>query len=224
MVSAAKQTIAIVGGSGALGFGLALRWGQAGHDIIIGSRSAETAHAAAAEAATILGKSAAVAVRGMTNPEATNAATIVVLAVPFSQQKEALISIMPSLGGKILIDTTVPLAPPKVGTVQLPPAGSSAMTVKAQVGDSVRIVSAFQNFAAAKLRSLAPLDCDILICGDDKDARQVVVDLASDAGLRGFHAGPLANAIAAEALTSILITINRQFKCEAGLKLVGVNT
>lgn len=215
-----RKIIAVVGGTGALGFGLALRWAKADHDVIIGSRRLESAQKAAAEARHLLGGEAAV--RGALNPDAARAAEIIVLAVPFAQQKEALESIGPAIAGKILVDTTVPLVPPKVGTAQMPAAGCSALTVKAQVGPDVKVVSAFQNVAAAKLRSMAALDCDILVCGDDKEARQSVVDLAADAGLRGFHAGPLANAVAAETLTSVLITINRQFKCEAGIKLVGV--
>jgi len=216
-----KRIIAIAGGTGALGFGLALRWAKAGHEVVIGSRSADNAQKAADEAMATLGAGASV--RGAANPDAAAGADIVVLAVPFSQQAQALESIAPALAGKILVDTTVPLVPPKVGTVQMPAAGSSALTVKAAVGADVKVVSAFQNVAAAKLRSMGPLDCDILVCGDDREARQAVVDLAADAGLRGFHAGPLANAVAAEALTSVLITINRQFKCEAGIRLAGVD-
>jgi NADPH-dependent F420 reductase len=147
-----------------------------------------------------------------------------VLAVPFAQQASALASMVGALAGKILIDTSVPLVPPKVGTVQLPDAGSSALTVQRAVGPDVRVVSAFQNVSAEKLRSLEPLDCDVLVCGNDKAARETAIDLAKAAGLRGFHAGPLANAVAAEALTSVLITINRQFKCHAGIRIVGLES
>lgn len=213
-------TIAIIGGTGALGFGLALRWAQAGCDVIIGSRRPEGAEEALRTLLEML-PAAKGSVRAMDNAEAAATAGIIVLAVPFAQQAGALDAIAPTLAGKILIDTTVPLVPPKVGTVQLPPQGCSALALRERLGEEVRIVSAFQNVAAEKLRSLEPLDCDVLVCSDDKEARELVVGLAERAGLRGFNAGPLANAVAAEALTSILITINRQFKCHAGIRIVG---
>lgn len=212
--------IAIIGGTGALGFGLALRWAQAGCDVIIGSRRAESAQEARDTLVELLPQKGA-AVEAMGNADAAAAADIAVLVVPFAQQAAALDAIAPALSGKILVDTTVPLVPPKVGTVQLPPQGCSALVVRERLGEGVRIVSAFQNVAADKLRSLEPLDCDVLVCSDDGEARELVVELAERAGLRGFHAGPLANAAAAEALTSILITINRQFKCHAGIRIVG---
>lgn len=216
-------TVSVIGGSGALGFGLALRWADAGIDVIIGSRRSEGAASAAAEINRICqsrGKSASA--RGMLNPAAAAASDIAVLAVPFAQQGEALDAIASELVGKILVDTTVPLVPPRVGTVQLPPEGCSALRVQQRLNDGTRIVSAFQNVAADKLRSLEPLTCDVLVCSDDKDARQIVISLAKSIGLKAYHAGPLANAAAAEALTSVLITINRQFKCQAGIRITGV--
>ncbi len=215
--------IAVIGGSGALGFGLALRWALAGRVVVIGSRRIESAQAAANEIRDIaLGRGQSVEVEGMENRAAAAEAGIVVLAVPWGQQSDALAAIPDALDGKILIDTTVPLVPPKVGTVQLPPAGASALTVQSIVGQRVRVVSAFQNVSAQKLRSLKELDCDVLVSGDDVQARTDVIALAEAAGLRGFHAGPLANAVAAEALTSVLITINRQFKCHAGIRIAGL--
>ncbi|MGU3495107.1 NADPH-dependent F420 reductase [Xanthobacteraceae bacterium A53D] len=217
------EKIAVIGGSGALGFGLALRWALAGQSVIIGSRSEDTARKAADEIRqTASDRTREVQVAGMENAAAAAHADIVVLAVPWQQQSEAVSSIAGGLKGKVLVDTTVPLVPPKVGTVQLPPAGASAVTVQSLVGADVRVVSAFQNVSAQKLRSLDPLDCDVLVCGDDKAARDIVMGLVEAAGLRGFHAGPLANAAAAEALTSVLITINRQFKCHAGIRIVGL--
>lgn len=217
------EKIAVIGGSGALGFGLALRWALAGQSVIIGSRSEDTARKAADEIRqTASDRTREVQVAGMENAAAAAHADIVVLAVPWQQQSEAVSSIAGGLKGKVLVDTTVPLVPPKVGTVQLPPAGASAVTVQSLVGADVRVVSAFQNVSAQKLRSLQPLDCDVLVCGDDKAARDIVMGLVEAAGLRGFHAGPLANAAAAEALTSVLITINRQFKCHAGIRIVGL--
>jgi len=219
------SAVAVIGGTGDLGLGLAMRWALAQRKVIIGSRTLQRAHAAASEVkatASSLGKP--IDIEGMENPAAAAAAAIVVLAVPFAQQAPALGSIATALAGRILVDATVPLVPPKVGTVQLPPAGSSALTVQRAVGPDVRVVSAFQNVSAEKLKSLAALDCDVLVCGNDKEARETVIDLAKAAGLRGFHAGPLANAVAAEALTSVLITINRQFKCHAGIRIVGLES
>lgn len=215
------KNIAIIGGTGNLGFGLALRWAVAGHAVIIGSRRPEAADAARGEVLERLPPGNQASVRAMGNADAAAAADIVVLAVPFAHQAATLDTIAPALAGKILVDTSVPLVPPKVGTVQLPVQGCSAQAVQARVGDDVRVVSAFQNVAAAKLGSMEALDCDVLVCGDDKQAREEVIALAEAAGMRGFHAGPLANAVAAEALTSILITINRQFKCQAGIRIVG---
>lgn len=216
--------IAVIGGSGALGLGLSLRWALAGLDVVVGSRRIEGAVAAAAEISKICeerGKSAKVT--GMVNSDAAAASDIVVLAVPFAQQADALDVIADKLEGKLLVDTTVPLMPPRVGTVHLPPEACSALRVQARVGAGVRVISAFQNVAAQKLRSLERLDCDILVSGDEKEARQRVIELVEAAGMRGFHAGPLANAVAAEALTSVLITVNRQFNCQAGIALVGIN-
>jgi NADPH-dependent F420 reductase len=214
--------IGIIGGTGELGYGLGLRWAKAGYEVIIGSRRPEAAAEAAAAMREALGSG--IAVSGRNNAEACAAAEIVVLAIPFAQQAEALDAIRFGLDGKILVDTTVPLVPPKVGTVQLPASGCSALAVQTRVGTGVRVVSAFQNVAADKLRSLQELDCDVLVSGDDKDARQTVIALAEAAGLRGFHAGPLANAVAAEALTSVLITINRQFKCQSGIRVTGLDS
>jgi 8-hydroxy-5-deazaflavin:NADPH oxidoreductase len=217
--------IAVIGGTGDLGLGLAMRWALAKRSVIVGSRRPESARAAAEEVkAEASARGKAVQIAGSENPEAAKLADIVVLAVPFAQQAAALASIAGALAGKILVDTSVPLVPPRVGTVQLPQAGSSALTVQQRVGPDVRLVSAFQNVSAEKLRSLEPLDCDVLVCGNDKAARESVIDLAEAAGLRGFHAGPLANAVAAEALTSVLITINRQFKCHAGIRIVGLES
>jgi NADPH-dependent F420 reductase len=216
-------TFGIIGGSGALGFGLAVRFALAGQSVVVGSRRAETATDAAAKLAAIASQQGrSVDARGLVNTEAAAASDVVILAVPFAQQDEAIDAIAGALAGKILVDTTVPLMPPKVGTVQLPPEGCSALRIQKRVGGDVKVVSAFQNVAADKLQALQPLDCDVLVSGDDKDARQTVVAAAESIGLRAFHAGPLANAAAAEALTSVLITINRQFKCHAGIRLTGL--
>ncbi|NYT23704.1 NADPH-dependent F420 reductase [Alcaligenaceae bacterium] len=215
--------IAVLGGTGALGFGLVLRWALAGYPVVIGSRSLESAQDAAERARAILAERGVRAeVGGLTNAEAAAKGQLVAVTVPYAQQQAILSAVAPALAGKIVIDTTVPLMPPRVGTVQLPAGGSSAVAAQALLGDTVRLVSAFQNVAADKLQGLEPLDCDILVTGNDKEACTAVIELVRQAGMRGYYAGPLANAAAAEALTSVLITINRQFKCQAGIQITGI--
>jgi len=215
------RTIAVIGGTGAEGSGLAVRWAHAGHNVIIGSRDAAKAQATADELNAILGKPL---LSGSSNAEAVAAADIVVLAVPYASQLATVEALKPKLDGKILIDVTVPLVPPKVSTVQLPPSDSAAVTLQALVGPGVKVVSAFQNISAHKLKKLDhKIPCDVLVCCDDKDARLVVVGLAADAGLRGINAGPLANSTVAESLTSVLIWINRAYKVpDAGIMITGL--
>jgi hypothetical protein len=124
--------------------------------------------------------------------------------------------------GKLVVDVTVPLTPPRVARVQLPPEGSAAVAAQAALGPGVKIVSAFQNVAAHLLEADGPVACDVLVCGDDKDAREEVVALARAAGMRGFHAGSLANSAASEALTSVLIFLNGRYRTTAGIRLTGV--
>ena len=215
--------IAVLGGTGALGFGLVLRWALAGYPVVIGSRSLESAQDAAERARAILAERGVRAeVGGLANAEAAAKGQLVAVTVPYAQQQAILSAVAPALAGKIVIDTTVPLMPPRVGTVQLPAGGSAAVAAQALLGETVRLVSAFQNVAADKLQGLEALDCDILVTGNDKEACTAVIELVRQAGMRGYYAGPLANAAAAEALTSVLITINRQFKCQAGIQITGI--
>jgi NADPH-dependent F420 reductase len=117
----------------------------------------------------------------------------------------------------------VPLVPPRVARVQLPPEHSAALTAQKRLGAGVRLVSAFHNVAGHKLQTDEAIDCDVLIFGDDPKDRAIVADLAKAAGLRGVHAGPLANSVAAEALTSVLIGINRNYKVDgAGIRITGI--
>ncbi len=210
--------IAILGGTGDLGTGLALRWLKSGHSIIIGSRTTEKAASAAAS----LKDAGFETVEPMENAAAAAAADLVVMTVPFAHHTSTLESVAPGLKGKILIDVTVPLMPPKVGTVQLPEGGSAGARAQALLGDDVRVVSAFQNVAATHLQSGEEIDCDVLVSGNNKEARQIVIDLAAEAGMRAFHAGPIENSAAAEALTSVIIQINRQLKCHAGIRISGL--
>jgi 8-hydroxy-5-deazaflavin:NADPH oxidoreductase len=218
---AQTYTIAILGGTGQEGGGLALRWAKAGHRVIIGSRDAAKATAAAAEMKAALG---AVDVSGTSNKDAATAADIVVLTVPFAAQRCTVEEVRDSLSGKILVDATAPLVPPKVARVQLPSDGSAVAAIQKALGESVRVVSAFQNISAHQLRDLShDVDCDVLICGDDPAAREIVVGLAAGIGLRGVHAGPIVNSAAAEALTSILIAMNLRYKVPAtGIRITGL--
>lgn len=217
-----SYTIAIVGGTGAEGSGLALRWAHAGHRVIIGSRDATKAQSLADE---FNGKLGTKMLSGMTSDDAVEKAEIVVLTVPYSSQLDMVRALKSRLQGKILVDVTVPLVPPKVSQVQLPAAGSCVVAVQRELGDGVRVVSAFQNVSAHKLKDLEySIRCDVLVCSNDKEARQLVIGLAMDAGLRGIDAGVLANSTVAESLTSALIWINRVYKIpDAGIVITGIN-
>lgn len=221
-MSEALPTLAVIGGSGSLGSGLALRWARAGYRVIIGSRDAAKAKAAAAEHSARLGHAD---IEGTSNSAAAAAAEIVVVAVPFAAQAETLAGIRAAVQGKIVVDVTVPLQPPRVARVQLPAGGSAAAIAGQILGDKVRLVSAFQNVAAHHLADPDhAIDCDVLVCGDDEAARETVIALARAAGLTAYHAGPLANAAASEALTSVLIGINRRYKVDgAGIRLTGID-
>jgi NADPH-dependent F420 reductase len=213
-----KPLIAIVGGAGHLGSALARRWCRAGYRIVIGSRDP----ARAAEAAAGLEPGAGGEARGATNREAAEAADIVVVCVPFASQEATLGDIRAVVRGKLVVDTTVPLMPPKVMRVQLPQEGSAALRAQALLGAEVTVVSAFHNVAAHRLATDEVVDCDVLVFGDKLEARGRVVELARAAGLRGLHAGSLANSAAAEALTSILIFINKHYAVDgAGLRITG---
>ena len=144
------------------------------------------------------------------------------LTVPAEHQLSTLGSVQQHLQGKILIDVTVPLVPPKVGTVQLPPEGSAGKRAQTFLGENVSVVTAFQNIAAHLLQEDVQIECDVLVAGNKKAARERVVELITEAGMRGWHAGPIENSAAAEALTSILIQINRSgILSHAGIKIVG---
>jgi NADPH-dependent F420 reductase len=217
-----KHAIAILGGTGQQGSALALRWAKAGHGIIIGSRDPARA---AATAEQIKAAIAGADVRGADNNAAAQAGDLVVLTVPYAAQRATIEQVREALGGKILVDATVPLVPPKVARVQLPPGGSAVAAMQTFLGESVRVVSAFQNVSAQHLKDLAhEVDCDVLICGNDVAAREVVAALAADIGLRAVHAGPIVNSAATEALTSVLISINLRYKIAgAGIRITGLS-
>jgi len=207
--------IAILGGTGSLGRGLASRWIKAGHEVVIGSRDLGKAQ----EVASDLGLEIS---SGMLNIDAAKSCELACLTVPFAHQESTLLSIDSALANKIMIDATVPLMPPKVMRVQLPESGSAALNAQSILGESTTVVSAFQNISAELLQTDAEIDCDVLVAGDLLDARNVVIELAADAGLKAWHAGPLCNSAAAEALTSILIAINKKHSlAHSGIKITG---
>ena len=225
MSSNTSPSIGIVGGTGDLGRGLALRLATAGHAIWVGSRKAEQAHEVAdALKAELLSRGVAEPeIAGMDNVAAAERGNIVFVTVPFGAHTPTLESIRDAVEGKILVDVTVPLVPPRVARVQLPPEGSAGVIAQTLLGEEVQVVSAFQNVAAAHLQADMEIPCDVLVTGNEKTARQAVIDLIEAIGMRGFHAGLIHNAAAAEALTSVLININRQYKTHAGLRLTGID-
>ena len=215
----ADETIAILGGTGDLGTGLAIRWSKAGYKIVIGSRTLTKAQAAVADLEKISPTTPAAA---MENADAAAEGDIVVLTVPAEHQISTLETVKSGLLGKILIDVTVPLVPPKVGTVQLPPEGSAGKRAQDFLGDDVQVVTAFQNVAAHLLKEDVTIECDVLVAGNKRSARDKVIQLAQQAGMTGWHAGPIENSAAAEALTSVLIQINRRHDItHSGLQIVG---
>lgn len=192
------KKIAIIGGTGKLGRALARRWEKAGLDIVIGSRS------------------------GIPIAQAAEQADILVLTVPYAAQAEVIAQIAPHTSGKIVMDTTVPLAPPKVMQVRLPAEGSAALRAQALLGEGVHTISGFHNVAAHKLATDSDVDCDVLVFGDAKAMRDIGIALAQAAGLRGIHGGALANSAAAEALTSVLIFLNKHYRVDgAGVRITG---
>lgn len=209
-----SQAIAVIGGTGKLGAAIARRLARAGLPVIIGSRDPERARAQAGE----IGHGT----KSGDYADAARLAELVIVAVPFAAQAEALAEIAPHLAGKLVVDTTVPLVPPKVMRVSLPPEGSAAVRAANLLGDGVTVVSAFHNVAAHKLATDEDIGCDVLVFGDDKSARARVVALADAMGLRGIHGGALVNSAAAEALTSVLIFLNRTYQVDgAGIRITG---
>lgn len=211
-------SIAVIGGTGDLGRGIVRRLAKAGHDVTIGSRAAEKAKAAAEDMASLgltLGHAA--------NEDAAVGKDIVIVTVPYESQASTLGLIKDKVGSAIVVDTTVPLMPPKVMRVQLPAAGCAALEAKAILGEGVRFVTAFHNVSAHLLDSDAKVDCDILVFSDDVEARKTVVDLCPGMGLRGLAGGSLNNSAAAEALTSILIYMNKTYKADgAGIRFTNL--
>ncbi|MCS6995305.1 MAG: NADPH-dependent F420 reductase [Anaerolineales bacterium] len=222
MTDSLLYTIAVLGGTGKEGKGLAYRWAKAGYRVIIGSRSAQKAQETAAELNERLGGNAAI--EGLENFSAAQKADIVVLTVPYAAHRETLVSVREALQGKILVDVTVPLVPPKVTRVQMPPAGSAAQEALEVLGKGVEVVDAFQNISHEHLLNDDEVPCDVLVTGTSKAAREEALKLVQAAGLTGWDAGPIENSVVVEGLTSILIHINKQYGAShAGIRITGVN-
>lgn len=229
--SQSNQRIAIIGGTGDQGKGLALRWAKAGFDIIVGSRAAERAEDAAKDMKEILTKAGFpdAAVSGAHNLEAAASSNLVVLTVPFAAQINTLKEIRDKLQpGTVLIDVTVPLEPAVGGKptrVLGVWAGSAAEQCKEQVPDTVTVVSAFHNVGAEALADLShEVECDVIVCGDKKDAKESVRPLvAAIPGCRFVDGGLLANSRTVEAMTALLIGINIRYKGHTGIRITGIN-
>lgn len=210
--------IAILGGTGREGTGLALRWANAGYTVLIGSRSPERAEQTARAINAQLGSEH---VRGLTNAAAAQAADLAVLTVPPEAQLPTLASVQSALAGKVLVDATaqVDAKNPR------PPAGPAAARAAQEVlGPTVRVVAAFQNVPAFALKKLGQaLPSDVLVCGDEPEAKQQVIALAGAIGLQAYDAGPLDNAIVVEGLTALMISLNKRYQSKtAGIKISGL--
>lgn len=224
METTEKKTykIGIVGGTGNEGKGLAFRWAQAGHEVIIGSRQLEKAEKAVGEVSGLLGDQAFL-LKGMENRKAVAACDIAVITVPYAAHRSTLEDLKDVLDGKIVIDVVVPIVPPKVTKVQMPPAGSAAQEAQQILGENCNVVDAFQNISHERLMGKGEVDCDVLVCGKGKAAREVVLGLVADTGLKGWDAGPIENAVVVEGLTSLLIGLNIQHHVHAsGIRITGI--
>ena len=212
--------IGIVGGTGKLGSGLAVRWTRAGHEILVGSRDVGKARAHVEDLA-LQGYGS---VEAADYAESARGADVVVLAVPYEAHGQAVEAIREAAKGKIVVDVTVPLKPPKVNQVSLPPGQSAALEAQALLGEGTPVVAALHHVSAIHLADVArAMQCDVLVASDDARAKDAVMQLVGDLGLRALDAGPLVNAIALESLTPVLIHLNRVYKSQgAGVVLTNL--
>ena len=215
--------IAILGGTGEQGPGLALRWAQAGEEVVIGSRQKEKGEKVAVELNQELGKEL---LRGTDNVTAAAAAEVVVLTVPYSAHVSTLETVKEQLKGKIFVDVSVPLDPENARRVSMPAAGSAAEEAQQVLGPEVKVVGALQNVSAHLLRDInAVIECDVLVCGGDKDARSTITQLIEKlgSGIRALSAGPLEAARQIEPITALLIRLNILNKVHsAGIRITGL--
>jgi NADPH-dependent F420 reductase len=211
--------IGIIGGTGKEGRGLAIRWAKAGQHVILGSRDPTRGREYARELTA-----SGYPLDGGSNADACREAELVVLGVPYSAHTETLLALKNDLADRILVDITVPLNPPKIRQVHLPPGSAAALEAQGLLGPATRVVAALHHVSSVHLADPAhPIDCDVLVCGDDPEARGAVITLVSELGLRGLDAGPLRNAIALEALTPVLLHLNKFYGAtSAGIRFTGL--
>lgn len=200
---------------------MALRWARKGHEVRIGSRQAERAVQCATELA---GGDTTLALSGGDNAQAVADAEVVLLSVPYAAHRATLQELSSLLEGKVLMDITVPLKPPRVAEVHLPEGQSAALEAQALLGQGTRVVATMHHISSAHLADPDHvIDCDVLACADDKEALGIVMGLVGELGLTAYDAGPLRNAIALEALTPVLLHLNRRYKSAgAGIRLTGI--
>ncbi|HRE46547.1 MAG TPA: NADPH-dependent F420 reductase [Aggregatilineales bacterium] len=221
-----STVIAVIGGTGKEGAGLAFRWANAGMPILIGSRDGARAAEKAAELNAELaaqGSPTHKPLQGMGNADAARAAQVVVISVPYDAHTSTLSALHDVLQGKVVIDVTVPMQPPDIRKVYVPEGKSACVEAQTILGRGAKVVAAFQNVSAAHLMHLdhAPA-CDVLVCGDDEAAKNTAITLVMAAGMRGIDAGALINAVAVEALTPVLLYINKKYKVKgAGITITG---
>ncbi len=213
--------IGVVGGTGREGRGMAVRWAKAGHDVFIGSRDG----ARGAQSAAELSAQNGVLLKGGDNLAAVRHAQLVVLSVPYDAHAVALESLKADLDERIILDITVPLAPPKVRVVHLPPGQAAALEARAILGPTAKLVAALHHVSSAHLSDLThDIPCDVLACSDQPEALEVALGLIRDLGVRAFDAGPLANAVALESLTPVLLHINKKYKSTGvGIRMTGLD-
>ncbi|MBE2222922.1 MAG: NADPH-dependent F420 reductase [Anaerolineae bacterium] len=213
--------IAILGGTGNEGFGLGYRWAAAGHEIVIGSRKREKGEAAAVD---MLEKLPEGNISGTDNLVAAQQADVVVLSVPYWAQAGTLETVKEALAGKLLITVVAPSGEKKSRVHHLESGLSAAEEAQAQLDGVTSVVAAFQNIGAHHLLDLShKMDCDVMVCGDKKEDKDVAMQLCADAGLNGVNAGALQNARAVEELTAVLIAINIIYKVKsAGIRITGL--
>jgi hypothetical protein len=211
--------VAITGGTGKQGSGLALRWARAGVHVVLGSRDPSKAADKAAE----LSAKAGVPIEGRTQVDAAAAADVVVLSVPYAAHAQTIDELRPVLGGKRVLDVVVPLDPKRVFAVNLPPGLSAAMEAQAAL-PGVPVASALHHVSSVHLQDPDhPLTADVLVCSDDAGWLAGAADLVAKLGCRALDGGPLRNSIAVEAFTSVLLHLNRRYKAKsAGLKIDGI--
>jgi hypothetical protein len=221
MISKTDFRIAVIGGTGKEGSGLAARWAKAGYKVVIGSRDGARAQARADELNAENGNTN---LSGAENLAAAQIAGLVVLTVPYESHKSTLEYLQEALQGKVMIDVTVPLVPPKVRTVHIPEGKSASLEAQALLGEGVKVVTAYQNISSVHLGDDGEkIDCDVLICGDDEGAKEQVIELTKALGMRGIDAGSLANSAAIEALTPVLLYINKKYKVKSsGVVITGI--